>query len=184
MGFGQIANHCGRLLCLSRPRFDLFFSPLSRNISSLMDGGAYMSVAGSWSDTPRCAADSGQDLVAVFSAGEGEITSYKRIDVRFCLISSRETTRGACPLCPCWLKQSSAGAWGKCLGRSVKCKWHKWNRHLKGRRCTESRRTTILSGMTIHSTPMYPAQPLKSWSSSLLQFPGIGCVEGDCNKIP
>ena len=35
-----------------------------------------MSVAGSWSDTPQCAADSGQDLVAVFSSGEGEITSY------------------------------------------------------------------------------------------------------------
>ena len=102
----------------------------------------------------------------------------------FASLVTRETSEGAGPLCPCWLKQSSAGAWGKYLGRSVKCKQYKWNRHLKGRRCRENKRTTILSGMTIHSTPMYPAWPLKSWSSSLMQFPGVRCVEGDCNQIP
>ena len=100
MGFGQIANHCGKLLCLSLPRFDLLFSPPSRNISSLMDGGAYMSVAGSWSDTPQCAADSGQDLVAVFPSGEGEITSYKRTDVRFCLISYQGNHQRGMPFMP------------------------------------------------------------------------------------
>lgn len=71
--------------------------PPPRN-SSLMNGGAYMSVAGSWNDTPRCAADSGQDLVAVFSSGEEEITSYKRTDVRFCLISYQGNHQRGMPL--------------------------------------------------------------------------------------
>ena len=57
-----------------------------------------MSVAGSWNDTPRCAADSGQDLVAVFSSGEEEITSYKRTDVRFCLISYQGNHQRGMPL--------------------------------------------------------------------------------------
>ena len=40
-----------------------------RDINGLMDAGAYMSEARSWSDTPLCAADSGQDMAAVFVPG-------------------------------------------------------------------------------------------------------------------
>ena len=42
-----------------------------RDINGLMDGGAYMLEARSWSNTPPCAADHGQDLVAVFVSGGG-----------------------------------------------------------------------------------------------------------------
>lgn len=35
-------------------------------------------------------------------------------------------------------------------------------------RCTESRRTAILSDLTIYFTPTFPAQPLQSWSASIL----------------
>ena len=45
-----------------------------------------MSEARSWSDTPPCAVDSGQNMVAVFAPGVGvggEITSYRGIDVRW-----------------------------------------------------------------------------------------------------
>ena len=37
-----------------------------------------MSEARSWSNTPRCAADGGQDMVAVFAQrGKGKIASYR-----------------------------------------------------------------------------------------------------------
>ena len=37
------------------------------NISGLMDGGTYMSEARSWSNTPQCAVEGGQDMAAVFA---------------------------------------------------------------------------------------------------------------------
>ena len=48
-----------------------------------MGGGAYTSEAKSWRDTPPCAGRGGQDvLVALVPGwGEGEITSYRGIDV-------------------------------------------------------------------------------------------------------
>ena len=62
---------------------DLQKSPESvRDISVLMDGGAYMSEARSWRDTPPCLVNGRQDLVAVFTPGKkgrlpfiGEFTS-------------------------------------------------------------------------------------------------------------
>ena len=39
----------------------------NRDINGVMDGGPYMSEVRSWSDTPACAADSGQDRAAVFT---------------------------------------------------------------------------------------------------------------------
>ena len=48
------------------------------------------------------------------------------------------------------------------------------------RGCTESKKTATLSNLTIHSTPTYPAQPLQSWSTTLLQYLwGQGC-RGHC----
>lgn len=37
------------------------------NISGLMDQGAYMFEARSWSNTPQCAVEGGQDTGAVFA---------------------------------------------------------------------------------------------------------------------
>lgn len=62
----------------------------------------YTSEARSWGDTLLCAADgSGQDTVVVFTAsqGEGELTSYKGIDISG-LISYTETSSGACSSLP------------------------------------------------------------------------------------
>jgi len=42
-----------------------------QDISGLMDGGAFMSEARSWSDTPLCVVDSGQDM-AIFPLGGSE----------------------------------------------------------------------------------------------------------------
>ena len=54
-----------------------------RDINGLMDGGAYTSESGSWSDTLLFVADGGQDMVIIIPPGEGEITSYRGIDVRW-----------------------------------------------------------------------------------------------------
>ena len=43
----------------------------NRDNSGLMDGGAYISEARSWSDTPVCMAAGRQDKVAVFFGGRG-----------------------------------------------------------------------------------------------------------------
>lgn len=51
-----------------------------RDLSGLMDGRSYLSEAWSWSDTPLCAVDGGQDIAAaVLATGdrEGEVTSYR-----------------------------------------------------------------------------------------------------------
>lgn len=88
-----------------------FFFP--RNISGLMDGGAYMCETGSWSDTPRCAADSRQNLVAVFSPGEGEIT--KRTDVRFCLTSYQGNQWRGRPFMPLLIKTIISWGLGQVL---------------------------------------------------------------------
>ena len=39
----------------------------NRDTSGLMDGGVYRSEASFWRDTPLCAVDSGQDVVAGFA---------------------------------------------------------------------------------------------------------------------
>lgn len=39
-----------------------------RDIHSLMDGGYYMPKARSWSDTPTCDTDSGQEMAAVLTS--------------------------------------------------------------------------------------------------------------------
>ena len=54
----------------------------NRDIKGLMDGGAYMSEATSWSDTPPCVANGEQDMAAVFALGEGYVVSYRGIHVR------------------------------------------------------------------------------------------------------
>ena len=52
-----------------------------RDISGLMDGGAYLSEARFWSNTPPCAGDGGLDMVAGFPPREGEIANYGEIDL-------------------------------------------------------------------------------------------------------
>ena len=47
-----------------------------------MGGGAYRSEAKSWRDTPPCAGHSGQDMGQSLLPGEGEVTSYRGIDIR------------------------------------------------------------------------------------------------------
>ena len=56
-----------------------------RNVEGLTDcGGAYMSEARSWSDTPACVADSGQVMAAAFAPrGRGRVPVIGRIDVRW-----------------------------------------------------------------------------------------------------
>ena len=53
----------------------------NRDINGLMDWGAYMSEARSWSDTPPCVVDGGrtwwQSLLGGSGMREGEITSYR-----------------------------------------------------------------------------------------------------------
>ena len=48
-----------------------------RDINGFMDGGANMSEAKFWSNTPLCAADGRQDMAAGFAPGGGEIASYR-----------------------------------------------------------------------------------------------------------
>ena len=43
------------------------FGVSNRDTSGLMDGGVYRSEASFWRDTPLCAVDSGQDVVAGFA---------------------------------------------------------------------------------------------------------------------
>ena len=45
----------------------------NRDINGLMDGGAYTSEAKSWSNTPSCAADSRQDMMAVSPRVKGRL---------------------------------------------------------------------------------------------------------------
>ena len=49
-----------------------FFLFSKTDINGLMDGGAYASEAGFWSDTPLCARASKQDMAAVFARGVRE----------------------------------------------------------------------------------------------------------------
>lgn len=56
----------------SRPKEEA--SQASRDINDLMDGGAYMSKARSWSSTLLCA----DDMAALFAGGRGEgVISYR-----------------------------------------------------------------------------------------------------------
>ena len=64
------------------------------------------------------------------------------------LLVTRETSRGNHPPCP-FDKLSLAEAWGKYIGRSALCIGCEGNRHWQSRGCTESKRTAILSGLTI-----------------------------------
>ena len=67
---GWTPQACKACTCPAlRPKKELRVS--DRDISGLMDGGAYMSEARSWSDTPLCAAHSGQDMAAVSTPGGG-----------------------------------------------------------------------------------------------------------------
>ena len=74
-----------------------------RDINGLTDGGAYMSEARSWVDTPLCAVERlASHGGRLRSPGEGEGTSYRR---NWCQVGSsvtRETSRGARPLPPLW----------------------------------------------------------------------------------
>ena len=73
----------------------------NRDINGVMDGGPYTAEARSWSDTPPCAADSRQDMVAVFTAGGGwgglpVIGELRQVGS----LVTRETSRGARPSLP------------------------------------------------------------------------------------
>ena len=58
-------------LSLSHTHTHTFFFFSNRDMNGLMDGGVYMS------DIPMCVADRGQDMVADFTSGGGEIASYR-----------------------------------------------------------------------------------------------------------
>ena len=88
-----------------------------------------MSEAGSWSNTPLCETDRGQNTAAVLCSGvgEGKVTSYRGIDVRLVHQLPRKPAEGPAPHRPFdklswWLKldQSLYGAWDKYVGRSVR----------------------------------------------------------------
>ena len=56
------------------------------NISGLMDGGTYMSEARSWSNTPQCAVEGGQDMAAVFAGVRARLPDRQlqgEIDIRW-----------------------------------------------------------------------------------------------------
>ena len=72
----------------SRPKKEPEVS--NRDINGLMDGGAYTSEARSWSDTPLCAADGGQDMVAVFAP---EVREGYQLEGNWCQVGSL-VTRG------------------------------------------------------------------------------------------
>ena len=61
---------------MPRSWFLIFFFLFSKtDVNGLMDGGAYASEAGFWSDTPLCARASKQDMAAVFArGGKGTLT--------------------------------------------------------------------------------------------------------------
>lgn len=70
------------------------------DISGLMDGGSHTSEARSWSNTPLCVMDSGQEVVAVFPP-----RGKRRLPVigELCQVGSlvtRETNGGARPSLP------------------------------------------------------------------------------------
>ena len=79
--------------------------------------------------------------------GKGELISYRGTDVRWSHLLPGE---GACPSLPLSKEQSTPGAWGKHLGRSVRWLGYRWSRQVMGKGCAESKRTAILSGLSIH----------------------------------
>ena len=132
-----------------------------RDISGLMEGGAYLSEARSWSNTPVCAAEGKQDMAAVFSLrGDcrlwGELISGE-------FISYQGNQQRGTPL-PTPLMRTIT-SWG--LGQVLrKVSWGvglgcRGSRHWSIRGWTESKRAAILSGMTTcplsaHRAPPFP----------------------------
>ena len=69
-----------------------------RDIHGLMDGGAYVSEARSWSDTPPCAVDGGQDMAAVCAGGGGWVLPViGEIDVRLAHWLPGKSAEGQAP---------------------------------------------------------------------------------------
>ena len=136
---------------------------------------------GSWSNTPQCAADGRQDMVAILTPrGRSRLPfiggNWRQIDS-----VSRETSSWGTSLTAPQVNDYHKGrlfpfnklaggailAWGleQSLGAQViGCRrsraWSIWE-------CRESKRAAILSGLTTHPSPTYPAQPLQFFGQPL-----------------
>ena len=124
------------------------------------DGGAFTSKARSWSNTPLCTVDRGQGNSGSFcSQGKGKLPVTRSIDVDYWLVSYQGNQQRYMPLTiplisiressDLNLGQSLGGTWGKDEGRSVMCVGCRWSRLWSSWGCTESKRTTIMNGLTI-----------------------------------
>ena len=116
-----------------------------------MDGRSYTSEAMSWSDTtPLGVADRYQRAGQGNSLRWGWVWGLPVIGESHLTGSlvTRETRRGT-RLSPPQLEQSLAAVWGKYEGRSVLWASCRWSRTWSRRRCTNSNRIAIASGLTI-----------------------------------
>ena len=103
----------------SRPKKEPRFS--NRDVSGVMDGGAYTSEARSWSDTPPCAVDDGQDMAAVFTP-----KWKKRLPVIGELMSGgliryQGNQQRGTPLTAPLIRIITSWGRGRSVGRSVRC---------------------------------------------------------------
>ena len=93
----------------------------NRDINGLMDGGADLSEARSWSDTPACVADGGQDKAASYSPPRkgrlpvrGELTSGG-------LISYQGNQQRGTPLTAPLIRTTTSCGPGQVVGKLVMC---------------------------------------------------------------
>ena len=59
--------------------------------------------------------------------------------------------------------------------------WREWSGDWSSRGWTENKKTAILNGLTMHSTPLYPACPLPCWFTPLLRYPWSEVCRVHCN---
>ena len=71
------------------------------NISGLMDGGAYMSEARSWSNTPVCSGQWAGKQWQLLLSGQGEVTSYRGNKVRLARQLPGKQIEAHIPYRPC-----------------------------------------------------------------------------------
>ena len=70
------------------------------NISGLMDGGAYMFEARSWSNTPQCTAEGRQDMATVLAGVRARLPVTGGIDIRWAHQLPGKPAKGHASYCP------------------------------------------------------------------------------------
>ena len=113
-----------------------------------MDGGAHTSEARSWSNTPLHAADRGEDAEAVFASrakGSLLVTGELMSGGLICYQGKERV-----PHCPFQKNNQHLGPGASTQERSVRWLGYRWSRQVMGKGCAESKRTAILSGLSIH----------------------------------